>query len=313
MPTLGEELRRLREERNIPLAEISEATRIGTRFLKAIENDNFSVLPGGIFTRSFIRAYAKQVGMDEEDAVTLYQRQISGAGSGEPQEPSPPSHQQKPVPEKRQKTPPAVERTPSVTPPSIIPTTRRTASPVARTTAPPLNWSRALIALVILLFIGLVIVTLIRQLNAGSARTAEQTPNAGASNQTTPAVPTQTAKAGSSGPGSSTQMPDKPGAPPQSTTSSADDLDKLVVILEASSGDSWIRYQVDDASPTQMTLRQGQVQEIPAALNQIKLNYGNRETLKLTINNRRASFPPDAPKFGSQVIISKDTLQSFFQ
>src|SRR5262249_48226509 len=78
MPTLGEELKRLREQRGISLAEISEATRIGTRFLKAIETDNFSVLPGGIFTRSFIRAFAKQVGMDEEHAILKYHQPASG-------------------------------------------------------------------------------------------------------------------------------------------------------------------------------------------------------------------------------------------
>src|SRR5215510_13948053 len=78
MPTLGEELRNRREQRLISLAEISEATRIGTRFLKAIETDNFAILPGGIFTRSFIRAYAKHVGMNEDDAIGLYLRQVAG-------------------------------------------------------------------------------------------------------------------------------------------------------------------------------------------------------------------------------------------
>src|SRR4030095_447755 len=83
MPTLGEELRHRREQRGISLAEISEATRIGTRFLKGIETDNFSILPGGIFTRSFIRAYAKHVGMDEDEAIALYLQQVAGP-SAEP-------------------------------------------------------------------------------------------------------------------------------------------------------------------------------------------------------------------------------------
>src|ERR1043165_4034880 len=81
MPTLGEELKRRREERNVTLTDISEATRIGTRFLKAIETDNYSVLPGGIFTRSFIRAYAKKVGMDEDEAIGLYQQQVAGSAA----------------------------------------------------------------------------------------------------------------------------------------------------------------------------------------------------------------------------------------
>ena len=82
MPTLGEELKSRRENRDISLNDISEATKISTRYLKAIETDNYSILPGGIFTRSFIRAYAKQVGMNEDEAVGLYQQQIT-AQSGE--------------------------------------------------------------------------------------------------------------------------------------------------------------------------------------------------------------------------------------
>src|SRR5215212_745758 len=93
MPTLGEELKRRREERQISLTDISEATRIGTRFLKAIEADNFSVLPGGIFTRSFIRAYAREIGMDEDEAISLYQQQATGqaAPEGQPGQPAPSS------------------------------------------------------------------------------------------------------------------------------------------------------------------------------------------------------------------------------
>src|SRR4051812_6878066 len=92
MPTLGEELKRRREERQIALNDISEATRIGTRFLKAIEGDNYGVLPGGIFTRSFIRAFAKQVGMDEDEAIALYQQQTTGVAA----EASPPQVESRP-------------------------------------------------------------------------------------------------------------------------------------------------------------------------------------------------------------------------
>ncbi len=85
---LGEELKRRREEQGLTLAQISDATRIGTRFLRAIETDDFSVLPEGIYTRSFIRAYAKHVRMDEEQAMRLFQEQTGTpeqtAESGEP-------------------------------------------------------------------------------------------------------------------------------------------------------------------------------------------------------------------------------------
>jgi cytoskeletal protein RodZ len=76
---LGEELKKLREERGLSLSQISDSTRIGTRFLRAIETNDFATLPEGIYTRSFIRAYAKQVGMDEEEALKLYSEQTGAA------------------------------------------------------------------------------------------------------------------------------------------------------------------------------------------------------------------------------------------
>jgi cytoskeleton protein RodZ len=83
MPTLGQELKRLREDRGISLHQISEATHLGVRFLQAIENDTYDILPGGIFNRAFVRKFAKQVGMDEEQALALYERQLEEMGEEE--------------------------------------------------------------------------------------------------------------------------------------------------------------------------------------------------------------------------------------
>ena len=85
---LGEELKRRREDLGLTLAQISESTRIGTRFLRAIETDDFAVLPEGIYTRSFIKAYAKHVHMDEDQAIRLYQEQTGAPAT--PSEPSEP-------------------------------------------------------------------------------------------------------------------------------------------------------------------------------------------------------------------------------
>lgn len=84
MTSLGQELKRAREERGITLQEISNATHVGMRFLHAIENDTFDVLPGGVFNRAFVRKFAKQVGFDEEQAVRIYEEQLAAIG-GEPQ------------------------------------------------------------------------------------------------------------------------------------------------------------------------------------------------------------------------------------
>ena len=73
MAGFGENLRREREMRGITLDEISNTTKISVRLLVALENEDFSKLPGGIFTRSFIRGYANYLGLDEEHVMSEYQ------------------------------------------------------------------------------------------------------------------------------------------------------------------------------------------------------------------------------------------------
>jgi cytoskeleton protein RodZ len=73
MTGFGEYLRREREMRGVSLEEISAATKISIRFLQAIENEELAKLPGGIFTRSFVRTYARYLGLDEERVLADYQ------------------------------------------------------------------------------------------------------------------------------------------------------------------------------------------------------------------------------------------------
>jgi cytoskeleton protein RodZ len=70
--TFGDHLKREREMRGVSLDEISAATRIATRFLNAIENEQWDQLPGGVFNRGFIRAVARFLGLDEEDTIAEY-------------------------------------------------------------------------------------------------------------------------------------------------------------------------------------------------------------------------------------------------
>ena len=78
--TIGEQLRLAREERGIPLREISNETRISVRYLEAIEASDYKRLPGGIFNRSFVRAYARCIGYDEKEAVEAYARYMREQG-----------------------------------------------------------------------------------------------------------------------------------------------------------------------------------------------------------------------------------------
>jgi hypothetical protein len=68
----GNKLRRQREQRGIALDAISNSTKISTRMLRALEDEHFDQLPGGVFNKGFVRAYARQVGLDEEEAITEY-------------------------------------------------------------------------------------------------------------------------------------------------------------------------------------------------------------------------------------------------
>jgi cytoskeletal protein RodZ len=68
----GEKLRKQREQRGLDLEAISKTTKISTRMLRALEDEHFDQLPGGIFNKGFVRAYARQVGLDEEETVADY-------------------------------------------------------------------------------------------------------------------------------------------------------------------------------------------------------------------------------------------------
>jgi cytoskeleton protein RodZ len=68
----GERLKRERELREVTLEEITSATRIGPRFLEALENEDWEKLPGGVFNRGFVRSIARYLGLDEEALLGDY-------------------------------------------------------------------------------------------------------------------------------------------------------------------------------------------------------------------------------------------------
>lgn len=62
-----------RRERGISLDQIAKATKIGVRTLQAIEDSDFKKLPGGIYSTSYIRQYARAVDVDEAELVAGYE------------------------------------------------------------------------------------------------------------------------------------------------------------------------------------------------------------------------------------------------
>ena len=72
LASFGEELRREREIRGISLKEISDATKISKRFLEALERNDHRTLPAPVFTRGFVREYARYVGLNADEMVNRY-------------------------------------------------------------------------------------------------------------------------------------------------------------------------------------------------------------------------------------------------
>jgi len=87
----GDKFRKAREKKGISLDDVSNVTKISSRNLQAIEEEHFDQLPGGVFNKGFIRAYARHVGLDAEQAVNEYlaclrQAQIDAQAVWEPED-----------------------------------------------------------------------------------------------------------------------------------------------------------------------------------------------------------------------------------
>jgi cytoskeleton protein RodZ len=84
MDSLASELKSERERRNISLAHIADETRISLRHLQSLEDGRYSDMPGGIYTRAFIKAYCEILSLDSQKLLQKYETEI-------------PPHPEKPV------------------------------------------------------------------------------------------------------------------------------------------------------------------------------------------------------------------------
>ena len=80
MELIGARLNQARLMSNLALQDIADRTKISLRFLSAIENDDFSALPGRVYIVGFTKAFARAVGLDEESLVTALREKMQLAG-----------------------------------------------------------------------------------------------------------------------------------------------------------------------------------------------------------------------------------------
>ena len=69
-------LEQIRKRAGISLSAIADSTKISSRFLRAIESEEFEKLPGGVFNTSYIRQYAAAIGYPEQDLLTFYNSRV---------------------------------------------------------------------------------------------------------------------------------------------------------------------------------------------------------------------------------------------
>lgn len=79
MSESGTQLKQARESRGMTLHQVAAATKISISVLEAIERGDFHRLPGGIFSRAFVRSYALEVGVNPDDLVTTFAAELEAA------------------------------------------------------------------------------------------------------------------------------------------------------------------------------------------------------------------------------------------
>lgn len=77
--TVALNLEQLRKKNGVSLEKVSEQTRIGTNYLRAIESEEFDKLPGGVFSTSYIRQYAGAIGCSADELLARYRDKVEAA------------------------------------------------------------------------------------------------------------------------------------------------------------------------------------------------------------------------------------------
>src|SRR2546421_8403004 len=83
MPEIGQSLREARMRARIDVSEIEGKTKIRAKYLRALENEEWGLLPGPTFVKSFLRTYAQALGLDAKALVEEYR--LHHESPGEPQ------------------------------------------------------------------------------------------------------------------------------------------------------------------------------------------------------------------------------------
>jgi cytoskeleton protein RodZ len=258
LPPFGDKLKKEREKRGITLDDVALNTKIGTRFLRALEEEHFDQLPGGIFNRGFVRAYARCVGLDEDQAIADY---LMASGEAQPKKAEIAEPAQPPVP----KVP-----APKVVPREVL-AERVDNQPGDGSDASNFPWVWAA-SVVVVMLLGLAIWHFYpRESSPGSSSTnaSDTAPKA------SPPVPQ------GSGMQTTSSSP-----PVQSTVPSSPPGQGSFVVLIKASEESWISVQADGEPMVEYTLEASEQKSIEAR-NQVEIKVGNLAAVDFWFNGKK--------------------------
>jgi cytoskeleton protein RodZ len=253
VPSFGARLKQEREKQGVTLEDISLTTKIGTRMLQALEDEHFEQLPGGIFNKGFVRAYARYLGIDEQAAVADY---LDAIGEGAVAQPLP-----NPEPE-----------------PEV-------ADGVARL---PWQWLALALLLIALGFAGVNFYSREKEhpqpVSHSTAATSSPAPAAPGS------APTSAPAAQASSTDRNPQQPANPDAapaatPPASSQQTLTPAGAFVVVVKARE-DSWISIAADGQRVMQDTLIASAEKNV-SAQQQVVIRAGNVGALDFFFNGRK--------------------------
>lgn len=249
MQGIGEILKKTREELGISLEEVAEATKIRTKYLRALEEENFDALPGDVYAKGFATAYLKYLGIkDRPDVVEVMKPKVK--------EPEIPEVMEEPEPPRKL---------------AVTPKRKNTSERFEET---PLNKNAKLIiilslAAILLLF---VIQGIYSKEMANENQPEQQMEQQVEENQEPEKTP---------------EDPEEPAVPQEPEAPVYDGLEMRLEIINAnpnSVDQCWMQITVD-GKLTETTMSEGQVQDIKAAQN-IQLNLGNSGVVKVTLNGQ---------------------------
>ena len=294
MSDFGARLKQAREERGVSLRQIAAVTKISVVALEALERNDLSRLPGGIFGRSFVRAYAIEIGLDPDQTLRDFRIEYE-------------QHQQaaavRPVPEVTADDRAFLER-------------QRRAS----------RWLRGILAAVGL---GLLATAIHWRIGSRAPAPPPSQPTRNAAPAATGGVSTTGAQA--EAPAKAAGPPVSSGAPastplseardagagtasvplaPASAAKTAPGADEIVVRLQVS-GDCWVRAVVDGAVALEKIMAAGESQQLPPG-QAVSLQVGNAGVVTWSINGRPGRELGKLGQIGS-ARITRATMSTYLQ